>query len=103
MKWITRERPKVDRIACPWLIKRFVDPEAEFLYVPGDQVALEIGTRSRYSCQGCARSLMVVGRPKFALSARIGVPLSSRLRKLSTLLRPVGGRITVRAGPPRVC
>ena len=38
MKWITRERPKVDRIACPWLIKRFVDPEAEFLYVPTDQV-----------------------------------------------------------------
>src|SRR6478672_740853 len=38
MKWITRERPKVDRIACPWLIKRFVDPEAEFLYAPGDQV-----------------------------------------------------------------
>src|SRR5215216_5095204 len=38
MKWVTRERPKVDRIACPWLIKRFVDPEAEFLYVPGDQV-----------------------------------------------------------------
>ena len=39
MKWVTRERPKVDRIACPWLIKRFVDPEAEFLYVPGDQVS----------------------------------------------------------------
>jgi hypothetical protein len=38
MKWITRERPKVDRIACPWLIKHFVDPEAEFLYAPGDQV-----------------------------------------------------------------
>jgi hypothetical protein len=38
MKWVTRERPKVDRIACPWLIKRFVDPEAEFLFVPGDQV-----------------------------------------------------------------
>jgi hypothetical protein len=38
MKWVTRERPKVDRVACPWLIKRFVDPEAEFLYVPGDQV-----------------------------------------------------------------
>jgi hypothetical protein len=34
MKWITRERPKIDRIACPWLILRFVDPEAEFLYVP---------------------------------------------------------------------
>ena len=39
MKWVTRERPKVDRIACPWLIKRFVDPAAEFLYVNGDQVA----------------------------------------------------------------
>jgi hypothetical protein len=38
MKWITRERPAVDRIACPWLIQRFVDPEAEFLYVPADQV-----------------------------------------------------------------
>lgn len=38
MKWITRARPKVDRVACPWLIKRFVDPEAEFLYVPPDQV-----------------------------------------------------------------
>jgi hypothetical protein len=38
MKWITRARPKVDRVACPWLIKRFVDPAAEFLYVPADQV-----------------------------------------------------------------
>ena len=38
MKWVTRERPKVDRVACPWLLKRFVDPKAEFLYVPADQV-----------------------------------------------------------------
>jgi hypothetical protein len=38
MKWITRERPKIDRIACPWLIKRFVDPKAEFSYVPKEQV-----------------------------------------------------------------
>jgi hypothetical protein len=38
MKWITRERPKIDRIACPWLIKRFVDKGAEFYYVPFDQV-----------------------------------------------------------------
>ena len=37
-KWVTRERPKIDRIACPWLIRRFVEPEAEFLYVPTDQV-----------------------------------------------------------------
>ncbi len=41
MKWITRERPKIDRIACPWLIKRFVDPEAEFIYVPKEQVFIE--------------------------------------------------------------
>jgi len=38
MKWITRERPKIDRIACPWLIKNFVDAEAEFIYVPFDEV-----------------------------------------------------------------
>lgn len=38
MKWITRERPKIDRIACPWLIGRFIDPEAEFLYVPAGEV-----------------------------------------------------------------
>jgi hypothetical protein len=38
MKWITRERPKIDRIACPWLIKRFIDADAEIIYVPFDQV-----------------------------------------------------------------
>ncbi|MDB5408077.1 MAG: hypothetical protein JWL84_2989 [Rhodospirillales bacterium] len=37
-KWITRERPKIDRIACPWLIRRFIDPAAEFLYVPTELV-----------------------------------------------------------------
>jgi rhodanese-related sulfurtransferase len=37
-KWVTRERPKIDRIACPWLIRRFIDPNAEFIYVPKDQV-----------------------------------------------------------------
>lgn len=38
MKWVTRERPKIDRIACPWLIARFIDKEPEFLYVPANQV-----------------------------------------------------------------
>lgn len=38
MKWVTRERPKVDRVACSWLIRRFVDAEAELLFVPPDQV-----------------------------------------------------------------
>ncbi|HYK97016.1 MAG TPA: chromate resistance protein ChrB domain-containing protein, partial [Candidatus Acidoferrales bacterium] len=40
-KWITREHPKVDRVACPWLVERFVDREAEFLYVPTDKVMAE--------------------------------------------------------------
>jgi hypothetical protein len=37
-RWVTRARPKIDRIACPWLIRRFIDPRAEFLYVPSAQV-----------------------------------------------------------------
>ncbi len=44
MKWITRERVKVDRVACPWLIKNFVDPDAEFLFVPAEKV-LEVAER----------------------------------------------------------
>jgi hypothetical protein len=46
MRWITRARPKIDRIACPWLIKRFIDPAAEFFFVPPDDVlrrATELG------------------------------------------------------------
>jgi len=38
MKWVTRERPKIDRIACPWLIQRFIEKTPEFLYVPSDRV-----------------------------------------------------------------
>jgi hypothetical protein len=38
MKWITRERPKIDRIACPWLVARFIDPAPEFMFVPAAQV-----------------------------------------------------------------
>ncbi|HAQ21600.1 MAG TPA: hypothetical protein DCR40_20580 [Prolixibacteraceae bacterium] len=46
MQWITRERPKIDRIACPWLIKNFVDKEAQFVFVPTEMVltkAKELG------------------------------------------------------------
>ena len=49
MKWVTRERPKTDRIACPWLIAKFIDPEAEILYVQADRVlavAKELGGHS---------------------------------------------------------
>lgn len=45
MKWITREHPRVDRVACPWLIERFVDKGAEFIYVPTDQVTVEAQKR----------------------------------------------------------
>jgi hypothetical protein len=41
MKWITREHVKVDRVACPWLIKKFVDPQAEFIFVPREKVIEE--------------------------------------------------------------
>ena len=41
MQWITRERPKIDRIACPWLVARFIDKDAEFIYVPRDKVMSE--------------------------------------------------------------
>jgi hypothetical protein len=41
MKWITRERPKIDRVACPWLVARFIDREPEFLFVPADRVRSE--------------------------------------------------------------
>ena len=46
MKWVTREKAKVDRIACPWLIKNFVDSQAEFLFVPADQV-LKVAKREQ--------------------------------------------------------
>src|ERR1700687_5239580 len=46
MKWITRERVKVDRVACPWLIEKFVDDRAEFLFVPSDKV-MEVAAKER--------------------------------------------------------
>jgi hypothetical protein len=44
VKWVTRARPKTDRIACPWLIRRFIDPDAQIVYVPADQV-LQVAER----------------------------------------------------------
>lgn len=45
MRWITRERPKIDRVACPWLVQRFIDPAAEFIFVPANQVLPEAQAR----------------------------------------------------------
>jgi hypothetical protein len=55
MKWITREQVKVDRVACPWIIKNFVDKSAEFIFVPAEQVeakARELGA-TPYDIDGC--------------------------------------------------
>jgi len=57
MKWVTREKVKVDRVACPWLIKRFIDPEAELLFVPAEEV-LEVAEREgaiSYDAQGAGQ------------------------------------------------
>jgi hypothetical protein len=54
MKWVTRERAKTDRVACPWLIRKFIDPPAEFLFVPKDTV-LEVARRAggkSFDCPG---------------------------------------------------
>lgn len=54
MKWITREHVKVDRVACPWLIKKLVDPQAQFLFVPAEKVA-EVAQRegaTSFDCTG---------------------------------------------------
>jgi hypothetical protein len=49
MRWVTRARPKTDRIACPWLIRRFIDPDAEIVYVPADQVLATAATEQAHS------------------------------------------------------
>jgi len=49
MKWVTRARPKTDRIACPWLIRKFIDPDAEIVYVPADQVLVVAAEQSANS------------------------------------------------------
>ena len=57
-KWVTRERPKIGRIACPWLIRRFVEPEAEFLYVPPERVFVVAEERARWGCPPTSRKTM---------------------------------------------
>jgi hypothetical protein len=55
MKWITREKVKVDRVACPWLIRKFVDPQAEFIFVPANQVEAKAGEldATPFDIDGC--------------------------------------------------
>lgn len=117
MKWITRENVKVDRVACPWLIRKFVDPAAEFLFVPVDQV-MAIAEREKatpYDVKGvelghhgkeCSFDAIVkkhglTGDPALMLLARIvngadtdntlwNQPESAGLRAVATGFRGLG-------------
>jgi hypothetical protein len=87
LKWITRERVKVDRVACPWLIRKFVDPQAEFLFAPVDQVmamaeregaipydvkGVELGHHGQAcSFDAILRKYKLTGDPALMLLARI--------------------------------
>jgi len=55
MKWVTREGAKTDRVACPWLIAKFIDPQAEFLFVPKDDV-VEVARREGGKSFDCPRA-----------------------------------------------
>jgi hypothetical protein len=63
MKWVTRQNASVDRIACPWLVKRFIDPEAVFLYVPAGEVA---GVAKRFAPGPIDGQHAVIGADKNA-------------------------------------
>ena len=87
MQWVTREHPHTDRVACPWLIRRFIDPEAEIVYLPADQVlpyAEQTGAASfdakgaRYTHRDglCSFEVLIAerglaGDPALALMARV--------------------------------
>jgi hypothetical protein len=53
MKWVTRERVKVDRVACPWLIQKFIDPQAEFVFLPADTTWSKVTDGIVYDVPGC--------------------------------------------------
>jgi hypothetical protein len=53
MRWITRQKVKVDRVACPWLIRKFIDPEAEFLFLPAEIDWSRVGDGIVYDVPGC--------------------------------------------------
>ncbi len=88
MKWITRERPKIDRIACPWLILRFIDREAEFLYVPAaDVLKIAAGTGATpYDIPGVEMSHVgeLCSFDAFLLKHQLEEPA---LKQLATIVR----------------
>jgi hypothetical protein len=88
MKWVTRERPKIDRIACPWLISRFIDRAAEFLFVPGDAVLATAGRTGAtpFDVPGAelSHSMGRCSFDAFLSKYRLGDPA---LRQIATIVR----------------
>lgn len=81
MKWITRERVKVDRVACPWLITKFIDKDAEFLFVPSDQV-IEVAER-----EGATRMIWRRTTPSGSSTTR-SMPIARRWSARGNLMVP---------------
>jgi len=89
MKWITRERPRIDRIACPWLIARFVDEAPEFLYVPADQVfaVAEAEGAIAYDIPGAELSHVGEKCSFDAFIERYGLEQDAALQQLAVIVR----------------
>lgn len=87
-RWVTRARPKIDRIACPWLIARFIDPDAEFLYVPADQVLTTAAGRQALAYDAPGAEFNHVGAAcsfdAIIKAYRLG---GAALEKLATIVR----------------
>lgn len=93
MRWVTRERPKIDRIACPWLIVRFIDSAPEFLFVPADRVltvAKEAGAMP-YDVPGVELSHQGESCSFDAFLCKYGLS-DSALDDLARIVRPLRGR-----------
>jgi len=98
MKWVTREKAKVDRIACPWLIKSFVDPNAEFIFVPADEVlrvAKEQGA-TPFDCAGAELTHYKEGGREFvsfdAIIRKYGLK-DAALAEMAKVVRGADARI----------
>jgi hypothetical protein len=89
MKWITRERPKIDRIACPWLIARFIDPQPEFIFVPPADVLPQAAALNAtpYDVEGVEMSHVGALCSFDAFLAKYGLTTNSALDELALIVR----------------
>src|SRR5262245_52106297 len=89
MKWVTRERPVIDRIACPWLIARFIDKQPEFIFVPPDQV-LRVATETRaipYDVPGVEFTHVGEGGSFDAFVAKYGLSSDPAIATIAAIVR----------------